>query len=74
VFKVAIEKVREAVRQRLEELYDIELEFQQILSNVVIPFSEIFKKPKTSEFTSKNNDLPFSKWDKKYKEILLKEL
>lgn len=71
---MAIEKVREAVRLRLEELYEVESEFQQALSKVVIPFAEIFKKPRSSEFSSINNDLPFSKWDKKYKEILLKEL
>ena len=71
---MAIEKIREAVRLRLEELYDVESEFQQALSKVVIPFSEIFKKPRSSEFNLKYNDLPFSKWDKKYKEILLKEL
>ena len=71
---MAIEKVREAIRLRLEELYEEESEFQQALSKIVIPFSEIFKKPRFSEFSSKINDLPFSKWDKKYKEILLKEL
>ena len=41
---MAIEKVREAVRLRLEELYEVESEYQQVLSKVVIPFSEIFKK------------------------------
>ena len=71
---MAIEKVREAVRQRLEELYEVESEYQQALSKVVIPFSEIFKKPNSSESSSKNNDIPFSKWDKKFKQILLKEL
>jgi len=71
---MAIEKVREAIRLRLEEIYEEESEFQQALSKVVIPFSEIFKKPRSSEFNSKINDLPFSKWDKKYREILLKEL
>ena len=71
---MAIEKVREAIRLRLEELYEEESEFQQALSQIVIPFSEIFKKPRSSEFSSKINDLPFSKWDKKYKKILLKEL
>ncbi len=71
---MAIEKIREAVRLRLEELYDVESEFQQALSKVVIPFSEIFKKPRSSEFKLKYNDLPFSKWDKKFKKILLKEL
>lgn len=71
---MSLEKVRVAVRLRLEELYEVELEFQEVLSQIVIPFSEIFKKPRSSEFSSKINDLPFSKWDKKYKEILLKEL
>ena len=71
---MAIEKVREAIRLRLEEIYEEESEFQQALSKVVIPFSEILKKPRSSEFNSINSDLPFSKWDKKYKEILLKEL
>lgn len=74
MFQMAIEKVREAVRLRLEELYEVESEFQEVLSQIVIPFSEIFKKPRSSKFDSKNNDLPFSKWDKRFKEILLKEL
>ncbi len=71
---MAIEKVREAIRLRLEEIYEVESEFQQALSKVVIPFSEVLKKPGSSEFNLKNNDLPFSKWDKKFKKILLKEL
>ena len=71
---MAIEKVREAVRLRLEEIYEIESEYQQALSQVVIPFSEIFKKSSSLEFSSKNNGIPFSKWDKKFKKILLKEL
>ena len=71
---MAIEKVREAVRLRLEELYEVESEYQQVLSQIVIPFSEIFKKPSSTEFSSKNNGIPFSKWDKKFKQILLKEL
>ncbi|MHA1239412.1 MAG: hypothetical protein ACTSQU_01340 [Promethearchaeota archaeon] len=71
---MTIEKVREAIRIRLEEIYEVESEFQQTLSKVVIPFSEIFKKPNFSEFESINNGLPFSKWDKKFKKILLKEL
>jgi len=71
---MSLEKVRELVRLRLEELYEVELEFQEVLSQIIIPFSEIFKKPRSSEFSSKINDLPFSKWDKKYKKILLKEL
>ena len=71
---MAIEKIREAVRLRLEEIYEIESEYQQALSQVVIPFSEIFKKSSSLKFSSKNNGIPFSKWDKKFKEILLKEL
>ncbi|MBY9009654.1 MAG: hypothetical protein KGD74_07310 [Candidatus Lokiarchaeota archaeon] len=71
---MAIEKVREAVRIRLEEIYGEESEYQQLLSKIVIPFSEIFQKSRSSEFNSKINDLPFSEWDKKYKKILLKEL
>ena len=71
---MSIEKVREAVRIRLEEIYEVESEYQQILSKIVIPFSEIFQKSRSSEFNSKINDLPFSEWDKKYKKILLKEL
>lgn len=71
---MAIEKVREAIRLRLEEIYEVESEFKQTLSKVVIPFSEIFKKPNSSEFKSINKGLPFSKWDKKFKNILLKEL
>ncbi len=71
---MAIEKVREAIRLRLEEIYEVESEYQQALSKIVIPFSEIFRKSSSPEFISRNNDLPFSKWDKKFKKILLKEL
>ena len=71
---MAIEKVREAIRLRLEEIYEVESEYQQALSKVVIPFSEIFRKSSSSEFISKNNDIPFSKWDEEFKKILLKEL
>ncbi|MBY8978807.1 MAG: hypothetical protein KGD72_00320 [Candidatus Lokiarchaeota archaeon] len=74
MFQTAIEKIRESVRLRLEELYEIESEYQQVLSQVVIPFSEIFKKPSSTKFSSKNDGIPFSKWDKKFKQILLKEL
>lgn len=74
MYQVAIEKVREAIRIRLEELYEVESEYQQALSSVVVPFSEIFKKSRTSKFNSDNIDIPFSKWDKKFKKILLKEL
>ncbi len=68
---MAIEKIRIAVRLRLEEIYSEELEFQEVLSQIVIPFSEIFKK---SELNLNINNLPFSEWDKEYKKILLKEL
>ncbi len=71
---MAIEKVREAIRLRLEELHEVEIEFQDILSQIVIPFSEIFTSSRSSKLISKNNDILFSKWEKKYKEILLKEL
>ena len=74
MFQMAIEKVREAVRLRVEELYEVESEYQQVLSQIVIPFSDIFKKPSSTKFSSKNNGIPFSKWDKKFKQILLKEL
>ena len=74
MYQVAIEKVREAIRIRLEELYEVDSEYQQALSSIVIPFSEIFKNKGSSKFNSHNNDIPFSKWDKKFKKILLKEL
>ena len=71
MFQMTIEKVREAVRLRLEQIHVEEIEYQQLLSKIVIPFSEIFKK---SELNLNTNDIPFSEWDKKYKKILLKEL
>ncbi|MHA1507496.1 MAG: hypothetical protein ACTSO6_02195 [Promethearchaeota archaeon] len=71
---MAIERVREAIRLRLEEIYEVESEYRQALSKVVIPFSEVFKKPSSSESNLKEIEVPFSKWDKEFKKILLKEL
>ncbi len=71
---MAIERVREAVRLRLEEIYEVESEYRQALSKVVIPFSEVFKKTSSSESNLKEIKIPFRKWDKEFKKILLKEL
>ena len=41
---MSTENIRKAIRERLEEIYRADSEFQYNLSKVVIPFSEFFKK------------------------------
>ncbi|TKJ24557.1 MAG: hypothetical protein CEE42_10465 [Promethearchaeota archaeon Loki_b31] len=41
---MSTENIRKAIRERLEEIYGADSEFQYNLSKVVIPFSEFFKK------------------------------
>jgi hypothetical protein len=67
---MSTEKIRKAVRERLEEIYEIELEYLFDLSKVVIPFSEFFKKldPANKEKESINDS------KEKFKELLMQEL
>ncbi|MBY9012172.1 MAG: hypothetical protein KGD70_07350 [Candidatus Lokiarchaeota archaeon] len=67
---MSTEKIRNAIRERLEEIYEIELEYQFDLSKVVIPFSEFFKKSDSTDIEKEAiND---SK--EKYKKLLMQEL
>ena len=67
---MSTERIRKAIREKLEEIYEIDLEYQYDLSKVVIPFDKFFKK---SESRSKKKEA--SKDIKlKYKKLLLQEL
>jgi len=67
---LSTEKIREAIRERLEEIYEIDLEFQYDLSKVVIPFDEFFKK--SDSYSNKKE--PSNEIKKKYKKLLKQEL
>ncbi len=67
---MSTEKIREAIRERLEEIYEIDLEFQYDLSKVVIPFDEFFKK--SDSYSNKKE--PSNEIKKKYKKLLKQEL
>ena len=67
---MSTEKIRKAIREKLEEIYEIELEYQFDLSKVVIPFSEFFKKSDSVEEDEKSN----IKRKEKYKKLLMQEL
>ncbi len=41
---MSTENIRKAIRDRLEEIYRADSEYQYNLSKAVIPFSEFFKK------------------------------
>ena len=68
--KLSTERIRKAIRKRLEEIYASELEYQYDLSKVVIPFSEFFKRTDTDD----DNDKSPKKGKDEYKKLLLKEL
>jgi len=67
---LSTEKIREAIREKLEEIYEIELEYQYDLSKVVIPFDEFFKK---SDSDSRKKEFS-NEVKKKYKKLLKQEL
>ena len=67
---MSTEKIRKAIRKRLEEIYEIDLEYQYDLSKVVIPFSEFFKKSDSAD----NEEETSIKNKEKYKKILMQEL
>jgi hypothetical protein len=67
---MSTEKIRQAIRERLEEIYEIDLEYQYDLSKVVIPFDEFFKKPDSESKAKKSSE----KQKKEYKKLLMKEL
>jgi hypothetical protein len=67
---MSTENIRKAIRERLEEIYKADSEFQYNLSKIVIPFSEFFKKSDLvddeKEFSSKSKE--------EYKKLLMQEL
>ena len=67
---MSTDKIRKAIRERLEELYETDLDYQYNLSKIVTPFSEFFKKSRSSsgrkEATKKHKE--------KYKKLLMQEL
>ncbi len=67
---MSTEKIRKAIRERLEEIYETDLDYQYNLSKVVIPFSEFFKK---SDSANDEKDSS-SKRKKEYKKLLMQEL
>ena len=64
------ENIRKAIREKLEEIYRADSEYQYILSKVVIPFSEFFKK---SDFFDDEKESS-SEGREEYKKLLKQEL
>ena len=67
---MSTEKIRKAIRERLEEIYETDLDYQYNLSKVVTPFSEFFKKPDSANDKKDST----SKRKKEYKKLLMQEL
>jgi hypothetical protein len=67
---MSTERIRKAIREKLEEIYEIEQEYQYDLSKVVIPFDQFFKKP---DFESKEKKSS-NKRKREYKKLLMQEL
>jgi len=67
---MSTEKIRKAVFERLEEIYNADSEFQYNLSKVVIPFSEFFKK---SDSVDDEKDSSIERKEE-YKKLLMQEL
>lgn len=67
---MSTEKIREAIIERLEEIYEIDLEYQYDLSKVVISFDEFFKK---SDSYGKKKESS-NEVKKKYIKLLKQEL
>jgi len=67
---MSTENIRKVIRERLEEIYRADSEFQYNLSKVVILFSEFFKKSDLvdveKEFSSESKE--------EYKRLLIQEL
>jgi len=64
------ENIRKAIRERLEEIYKADSEYQYILSKIVIPFSEFFKK---SDFFDDEKESS-REGREEYKKLLKQEL
>ncbi len=67
---MSTENIRKAIRERLEEIYRADSEYQYNLSKVVIPFSEFFKK---SDFVDDEKESS-SESKEEYKKLLMQAL
>ncbi|MBA7524918.1 hypothetical protein ES705_17063 [subsurface metagenome] len=67
---MSTENIRKAIRERLEEIYRADSEFQYNLSKVVIPFSEFFKKSDLIDDDKESS----SESKEEYKKLLMQEL
>jgi len=67
---MSTENIRKAIRERLEEIYKANSEFQYNLSKAVIPFSEFFKK---SDSVDEEKEIS-SESKGEYKKLLMQEL
>ncbi len=67
---MSTENIRKAIRERLEEIYRADSEFQYNLSKVVIPFSEFFKKLDLVDDEKESS----SESKEEYKKLLMQEL
>jgi hypothetical protein len=67
---MSTENIRKAIRERLEEIYKADSEFQYNLSKVVIPFSEFFKKPDLVNDAKESS----SESKEEYKKLLMQAL
>ena len=67
---MSTENIRKAIRERLEEIYRANSEFQYNLSKVVIPFSEFFKKSDLIDDDKESS----SESKEEYKRLLMQEL
>ncbi|MFX0049416.1 MAG: hypothetical protein ACFE8G_14835 [Candidatus Hermodarchaeota archaeon] len=67
---MSTEKIRKAIREKLEKMYEFDLEYQYDLSKVVIPFSEFFKKSDSNNESKQN----INKRKEEYKKLLMQEL
>lgn len=67
---MSTENIRKAIRERLEEIYKANSEFQYNLSKVVIPFTEFFKKSDLVDDDKESSNESIEE----YKRLLMQEL
>ena len=67
---MSTERIRKAIRERLEEIYENELQYQYDLSKVVIPFDQFFK----ISDSAKKEKKPSNKRKREYIKLLMQEL
>ena len=67
---MSTENIRKAIRERLEEIYKANSEFQYNLSKVVIPFNEFFKKSDLVDDDKESS----SESKEEFKKLLMQEL